>query len=375
MRIVFTGGGTGGHFYPIIAVAEAVRALADKEKILDTELYYYSDSPYDKESLFENGIKYTYIPAGKVRLYSSSKNFFDYFKTGAGILRSLLLLFFLYPDVIFCKGGYGSFPVVCAGRILQIPVVVHESDTTPGRVNKWAGTFARHVAVSYDETVKYFPKDTVIQTGQPIREIVKEKKAAGAFEYLKLNSSIPTILVLGGSLGAEAINNIIIDSLLKLLPNYQIIHQTGISNFAEVKSRTTFLLKGTNLQDRYVSFPFLNPLAMKMAAGAASLVVSRAGSTIFEIASWGIPSIIIPITTSYDDHQKKNAYNYASHGAAEVIEEGNLSPAILIGEIKRCLTDVERNKKMCAAAKAFSSPDAGEKIAQLLINMSLKHEK
>ena len=375
MKIVFTGGGTGGHFYPIIAVAEAVRSISDKEKILDTKLYYYSDSPYDKESLFENGIEYRYIPAGKLRLYKSSANFFDFFKTGTGVLRAVVSLFFLYPDVVFCKGGYGSFPVVLAARLLRIPVVVHESDTVPGRVNKWAGAFAQDIAVSYDETVNYFPKDTVVLTGQPTREIIQQKKAEGAFEYLKLDSSIPTILVLGGSLGAEAINNIIIDSLLKLLEHYQVIHQTGIHNFAEVKARTTFLLKDSKMQDRYVVFPFLNPLAMKMSAGAASLVISRAGSTIFEIAEWGIPSIIIPITESYDDHQKKNAFNYASHGAAEVIEEGNLSPAILISEVNRCLSDKERNAKMSAAAKAFATPDAAEKIAQLLVSIALKHEK
>lgn len=375
MRIVFTGGGSGGHFYPIIAVAEALRALSDREKILDTKLYYYSDAPYDKESLFENGIEYRYVPAGKMRLYSSSSNFFDYFKIAVGSFKALVSLFFLYPDVVFCKGGYGSFPVVFAARILRIPVVVHESDSVPGRVNKWAGKFATNIAVSYDETVQFFPKDKVVLTGQPIREIIKEKKPEGAFEYLKLDSGIPTILILGGSLGAEAINNIILDSLPQLLENYQIIHQVGIKNFEEVKNRVTFLLKNSDKQSRYVPFPFLNPLAMKMAAGAASLVISRAGSTIFEIAAWGIPSIIIPITTSYDDHQKKNAYNYARHGAAEVIEEGNLCPAILISEVKRCLTDRERNARMCSAAKAFSTPNSGEKIAQLLINIALSHEK
>jgi UDP-N-acetylglucosamine--N-acetylmuramyl-(pentapeptide) pyrophosphoryl-undecaprenol N-acetylglucosamine transferase len=129
------------------------------------------------------------------------------------------------------------------------------------------------------------------------------------------------------------------------------------------------------MQGRYVAFAFLNPLAMKMASGAASLVISRAGSTIFEIASWGIPSIIIPITTSQDDHQKKNAYNYASHGAAEVVEEGNLSPAIILSEIKRCLVNDERRIKMSAAAKAFSTPDAASKIARLLVDIALQHEK
>ncbi len=375
MKIVFTGGGTGGHFYPIIAVAESVRAICDREKIVGTKLFYFSDSPYDKESLFENGIIFRYIPAGKLRIYSSTRNFTDSIKTFLGSLSALFSLFVLYPDVIFCKGGYGSFPIVLAARILRIPVIVHESDTVPGRVNQWAGKFAKYVAVSYDETIQFFPKERTILTGQPIREIIKEKKSAGAFEYLKLDSSIPTIFVLGGSLGAEAINNIILDSLPALVEKYQVIHQTGVKNHQEVEARAEYILKGNPNKSRYVSFAFLNPLAMKMASGASSLVVSRAGSTIFEIASWGIPSILIPINYSHDDHQRKNAFNYARHGAAEVIEEGNLSPAILMSEIKRCLDDVPRREKMSQAARSFSNPKAAETIARKLIDIGLSHEK
>ena len=128
MKIVFTGGGTGGHFYPIIAVAESVHKAADKEKIIGLELYYYSDAPYDKEALFENGIRYVHVMAGKRRVYRSAQNFFDLFKTGIGTLQAIGSLFFLYPDVVFGKGGYGSFPALLAARILAIPVVIHESD-------------------------------------------------------------------------------------------------------------------------------------------------------------------------------------------------------------------------------------------------------
>src|SRR5437016_193833 len=135
MKIVFTGGGTGGHFYPIIAIAESLHKIVDREKILDLELYYYSDAPYDKELLFENGITFREIPAGKRRVYSSAKNFFDLFRTGIGTLTALGSLFFLYPDIVFAKGGYASFPVLLAARILGIPVIVHESDSVPGRVN------------------------------------------------------------------------------------------------------------------------------------------------------------------------------------------------------------------------------------------------
>lgn len=375
MKIVFTGGGTGGHFYPIIAVAEAVHKVADREKVLGLELYYYSDSPYDKEALFENGIQFRQIAAGKRRLYGGLQNFLDLFKTGIGTLQAIGSLFFLYPDVVFGKGGYASFPVLLAARILGIPVVIHDSDTVPGRVNIWAGKFAKKIAVSYDEAARFFPKDRVALTGQPIRLGIIEKKSEGAYEYLKLDPTVPVILVIGGSLGAMSINDVIIDSLPKLLEKYQVIHQTGITNFAEVKGRAEFVIGDRqDLRDRYRPFPFLNELAMKMSAGVAALVISRAGSQIFEIAAWGIPAILIPIPEDVSRDQKSNAFNYARHGAAEVIQQGNLSPTILLSEVSRFFENDIRRRNMIASAKAFATPDAAEKIAKMLIDLALEHE-
>ena len=375
MKIAFTGGGTGGHFYPIVAVAESVRELADNEKIIGLKLYYLSDDPYDKEALFANGVEFLHISAGKRRLYSSIQNFFDIFKTAYGCVGALFSLFALYPDVVFSKGGYSSFPVLVAARILQVPVVIHESDCYPGRVNVWAGKFAKKVAVSYDEAAAFFPKDKVAEVGQPIRKEILDRKTEGAFEYLKLDHNIPTILVLGGSQGAEIINDAILDVITTLVKDYQIIHQTGVKNIDGVKARAEFFLHDNENKDRYVPMAFLTPLALKMASGAASLVISRAGSTIFEIASWGIPSIIIPINESNGDHQKKNAFNYARHGAATVIEEGNLSSGILVAEIKRFFGDKERQAKMAQAAKNFSQPDAAQKIARALLDLALSHER
>ena len=374
MKIAFTGGGTGGHFYPIIAVAESVRELADNEKIIGLKLYYLSDDPYDKEALFANGVEFMHISAGKRRLYSSIQNFFDIFKTAYGCISAMFTLFGLYPDVVFSKGGYSSFPVLVAARILQIPVVIHESDCYPGRVNRWAGKFAKKVAVSYDEAAAFFPKDKVAEVGQPIRKAILDRKTEGAFEYLKLDHTIPTILVLGGSQGAEIINDAILDVITTLVKDYQIIHQTGAKNIDGVKARAEFFLHDNENKDRYVPMAFLTPLALKMASGAATLVISRAGSTIFEIASWGIPSIIIPINESNGDHQKKNAFNYARHGAAVVIEEGNLSSGILVAEIKRFYADKDRQAKMSEAAKNFSQPQAAEKIARELLDICLSHE-
>src|SRR3989344_502798 len=122
MKIVFTGGGTGGHFYPIIAVAERVNQIIDEEKILKAKLYYISDSPYDKEMLFENGLLYEEVKTGKMRTYFSLKNFSDIFKTFFGVINATFKMFSIYPDIVFGKGGYASFPTILAARILRIPV-------------------------------------------------------------------------------------------------------------------------------------------------------------------------------------------------------------------------------------------------------------
>ncbi len=376
MKIVFTGGGTGGHFYPIIAVAQKVNQIIDREHIIEAKLYYISDSPYDKEMLVENGLLYEEIASGKMRTYFSFKNFSDIFKIFFGVINAIFKMFSIYPDVVFGKGGYASFPTIFAARVLRIPVVIHESDSAPGRVNKWAGHFAKKVAVSFPEVVDYFPKKTVSWTGQPIRAEIEHKASQKeALEYFKLESGLPIILVLGGSQGAELINNTVLDALPKLIKNYQIIHQTGVKNFKDIFGQAEVVLADNKNKVRYLPFPFLNPLQIKMAAGAANIIISRAGSMLFEIASWNVPSIIIPITISNDDHQRKNAFSYARAGACSVIEEMNMTANILTSEIERILDDKANYEQMTKNAKIFSRPDAAEKIARALVDIALSHEK
>ena len=376
MKIVFTGGGTGGHFYPIIAIAQKVNKIINDEKILGVKLYYISDSPYDKELLFENNLLYEEILTGKMRTYFSFKNFSDIFKTFFGTINAIYKLFSIYPDVVFGKGGYASFPTVFAARILGIPVIIHESDSAPGRVNRWAGRFAKKVAVSFIQAGAYFSIKKVAWTGQPIRsEIVNKSQKRDALDYFKLETDVPTILILGGSQGAELINNTILDALPRLVENYQIIHQTGVRNFSMVSGRGSVVLMDNKYKSRYVCLDFLNSLSMKMAAGAADLIVSRPGSMLFEIAAWNIPSILIPITNTNDDHQKKNAFNYARAGACSVIEEVNMTSNILSSEIERITNDKDVYESMVEGAKNFNKPDAALKIARALIETAIAHEK
>jgi UDP-N-acetylglucosamine--N-acetylmuramyl-(pentapeptide) pyrophosphoryl-undecaprenol N-acetylglucosamine transferase len=376
MKILLTGGGSGGHFYPLIAVAEAINEIAKKDNLVSAELYFMSDNSYDAETLIENNITFVPIFAGKVRRYASALNILDFFKTAIGILVALKKVFSIYPDVIFSKGAYASFPVLVAAKLLRIPVIIHESDSVPGKTNLWASKFAMKVAVSYPETIKYFRDQTkVAYTGNPLRKSVINLDKNGAHEYLQLEKDIPTILIIGGSLGAMLINERILDALPKLVEKYQILHQTGKNNVVDVTKTSEIVLGDNPNKNRYRIFDYLNNISLIKAAGAADLIITRAGSTIFEIASWGVPSIVIPITESNGNHQRLNAYTYARSGAASVIEEANLTTNVLVGEIDRILQDKALREKMSAAAKAFTHPEAANKIAREIIQIALSHEE
>jgi UDP-N-acetylglucosamine--N-acetylmuramyl-(pentapeptide) pyrophosphoryl-undecaprenol N-acetylglucosamine transferase len=375
MKILFTGGGSGGHFYPILSVAQEISKLSKDYRLIPPQLYYVSDTPYNEGLLYDNDIIYKRNVSGKKRMYSSTKNFFDLFKTGWGIITALWTMFSIYPDVVFSKGAYASFPVLIAARFFRIPVVIHESDTVPGRVSRFSGKFAQRIAVSYQEAAAFFPKDKVAVTGNPVRKEITEPLTEGAHEFLKLENDTPVILVLGGSLGAAMINDTIIDALPKLIEKFQIIHQTGKNNFESVSTRAETVLFNNKFQNRYKPFDYLNELAMRMSAGVADIVISRAGSAIFEIASWGKPSVIIPITESHGDHQRKNAYAYARTKACVVLEESNVTPNILISEIERILSNEMERKAMSEAAKNFFNPNAARSIAKEILDIAVKHEK
>ena len=374
MRILFTGGGTGGHFYPIISVAQELQALAKEKRLLDLELFYLSPTPYNPGVLYETGITYKKNSAGKLRRYFSLLNFLDLWKTLWGVIISTLELYSLYPDVVFGKGGYASFPALLAARLLHIPVVIHESDTVPGRVNLWAGKFAQRVAVSYKEAAKYFPAGSVAYTGQPVRKEIANPITEGAREFLKLEEDVPVILILGGSQGAQKINDAVLGGLKELVEKYAVIHQAGERNIAEVSATGEAVLFGSSHKDRYKPYDYLNPLALRMAAGVASVVISRAGSTIFEIAAWRGPAIIIPINERVSRDQRSNAFAYARSGACEVIEEGNLTPNILVSELERLVNNEETRQKMKEAARSFYKPDAARLVAEEILKIALEHE-
>lgn len=378
MTIAFTGGGTGGHFYPIIAIAEALADLVREKHLVEPKLYYLAPTPFDEKALFENGIVYLNTPAGKIRRYASIRNFTDSFLTAFGTLSALFTLFRLYPDVVVSKGGYGSVPTTLAARILGIPVIIHESDARPGRANLLAAGWADKIAISFESAARYFPKKVqsrIARTGIPIRKALLRTEKEGARQYLDLEEGIPTVLVLGGSQGAIKINEAVISALPDLVAFANIIHQTGQANFKNVQDVAQVALTKNPHAKRYHPINYLNEVSLQRAAGIADIIVSRAGAnSIAEIGLWKKPSIIIPIPESISHDQRTNAYAYARTGAAVVVEEENLTPHLIVSEIKRITGDPELGKRMGDSAQGFTDPDAARIIAGEILSIALSHE-
>lgn len=373
MRIVFVGGGSGGHFYPLIAIAEAIR-VRDTELGTDTELYYMGPEVFNRSELRKYRIKYTYCPAGKQRTYRSILNFLDKFKIIFGIFIGFWKLYYLYPDVIMSKGGYTSVPVVLAAWLLKIPVVIHESDAVPGKANKLAARFARYIGIAHDDVAGYFPAEKVALVGMPIRNFFFEK-LSNPHETIGIKTDRPVIFVTGGSQGAQKVNTLILHSLIKLLPNYTIVHQAGDAHAKKVMETASVLVKDPELLQHYYVMGHMSQKQMKAALQAATLVVSRAGSTtLFEIGLNSKPAIIIPIPEDVSRDQRSNAYAYARSGGAIVLEEHNLSDDILATEILRVLEEPGLYDKMSEGAENFTVASAAYTLADTLLGIGKEHE-
>lgn len=369
MRILFVGGGTGGHFYPLIAIAEAIKE-ADNGT---AELLYMGPNAYDQAELDRLNISFVRCPAGKSRRYGSILNFLDVFKTLWGVFVAITKLFVIYPDVVMSKGGYTSVPVILAAAFLRIPIVIHESDAVPGRANKIAARFARYIAISYDEVAPYFPENKIALTGIPIRKVFLQAPE-NPHQTLGIPADKPLLVVTGGSSGAERINTLILDSLDELLPNFTLLHIVGKNNLVAVQETAKARGLDPALLKHYFVVDSLSGEKMSAALYAAHLAIARAGSTtIFELALTGTPAILIPIPQNISHDQRTNAYAYARTGAASVIEEHNLTDGLLAAEVTRIMQESGVHQTMYEAAVKFTTPHAAATLATTLQGIALEH--
>lgn len=373
-RVLFTGGGSGGHVYPLLAVAEELKQQALGEKI-DLELHYLGPRDEYAEILWFAGFKVSSLVAGKVRRYASFQNILDVPKFFIGLIEAFFKVYWLMPDVIFSKGGTGSLSVVLAGKFYMIPIIIHESDASPGINNLLAARFASRIAVSFERAMRYFNPKKTAWIGTPMRKELLDKPAQeSAKESLGFDPKRPLVLIVSGSQGSVRINEFILTNLEELLKETQVLHQTGQANFHEVErlARPTVINLPPQIaaKTRYKPIAYLDKDSLKLALAAADLVISRAGSMISEISAFAKPAILIPLREAANDHQRANANEFARTGAAVVIEETNLLPGIFLGQVKAILEHPDVLQKMSLASQNFFKPGAAETIAQEILRLA-----
>ena len=376
MKILFTGGGTAGHVFPIIAVARELRRLG-----LNWKFYYVGPKDeFGSILLSQEDIKIKTILAGKVRRYANwqaiLENIFDItFKIPLSFFQSIFYVFFLAPDLIFSKGGYGSLAPVLCGWLLRIPVILHEADVVPGLANQISSKLVSKILVSFPVAqTEYFSAKKMASFGNPVRiELLRGSKEK-AREFVGLTGEKPVIFIMGGSQGAQKINDTILEILPQILSEFELIHQTGEKNLEEVLRESKVVI-GKELEKYYHPVGFLKEIELGEAYAAADFVLSRAGSgSIFEIAALEKSSILVPLALAAQDHQVKNAYAYldVSRGATVVIEESNLTPHFLLEKIKYLFAVPGELEKMSQAAKSFAKLDSGRLIAEYMMNYDKK---
>ena len=419
--MVVTGGGTGGHVYPGLAVAEVLRRNYDVEI-----LWIGSAHGLEARLVRESGIAFASVPAGKLRRYFSTRNLLDVFSVVAGFFRAIALLGSYRPDFVFSKGGYVSVPPVVAAWFLGVPVATHESDLVPGLATRLNAPFCTTVFLPYDQTARRFTtapgrlfgavikvlavfrrrrrrgaqplhrrntgglRTRVVVSGNPVRLDLAEGDAEAGRRLAGADPAAPVVLVLGGSQGAEQINTAVADIIEELCRAAVIVHQHGrgkashggrvkllsagegklfsagegklLSAAPRERSGTTGALNPTFAR-RYRPMEYIGAEYPDLLA-AADLVISRAGAgTLWEIASAGKASILVPLVSGSRGDQVGNAELFARAGASVVLNGERVDSASLLDRARRLLADEELRRRMGAAAAGFTHGNAAFTIA------------
>lgn len=352
-KIILTGGGTAGHVTPNIA-------LLPKLKEAGYEVSYIgSYDGIEKKLIEDEGIKYYGISSGKLRRYLDIKNFSDPFKVLKGYAEAKKLIKSLKPDVIFSKGGFVSVPVVFAAKDCKVPVIIHESDMTPGLANKLSIPKATKVCCNFPETMKYLPEGKSVLSGSPIREQILNGNRSKGLEFLGFNEEKPIILIMGGSIGSVFINNAVRGALDILLEKYQIVHLVGKGNVDHNYDNRT----------GYRQFEFISDQLPDLFA-CCSLMISRAGANaICEILALKIPNILIPLSAAASrGDQILNAESFKKQGFSLVMQEEEVTVETLTDNINWLY---ENKEKYIDKMSESGQMDAVSTIINLIKEISL----
>lgn len=363
-KIVIAGGGTGGHVFPAIAIAKAMKSITPATEIL----FFGAKGKLEMKKVPLEGFNIIGLPISGLKRKFSFKNFLLPFKILKSLYIAAVNLRKFKPDVVVGVGGYASAPVVFVSYLMQIPIVLQEQNSFPGLVNRIFANKVKRIFVAYDEMEKFFPKHKIVNCGNPVRIDIKESKITRdeAIEFFKLDKNLPVLLVVGGSLGALSINNAVLNSLQHFEnTDIQIIWQTG-KNYYE-----TAIFSVNNFKnERFKCFKFIE--RMDMAYAACDIIVSRAGAlAISEQTIVAKPVILVPSPNVTNDHQTHNANSLVTKNAAIMIKDSEIGNQ-LFDSVNSLINDKNMQLALSENIKKLAQKDADVFIANEIFNLCVK---
>lgn len=375
MRILISGGGTGGHIYPALAVAAELRDT------YGAELLYIGDvNGLETRIVPPTGIPFAGISAGKLRRYLSLSLFTDLGRIPIGMAQARKLARDFRPDAAFTSGGYVSVPAGVAARMAGAPLVMHQQDVPPNLANRLLTPIATRISVSFPASLPYFPKAKTALLGNPVRaEVLAAARLdpAQARARLGLDPRIPVVLVTGGSQGARKLNQVVAAALPQLLRSCQVLHVSGELTFEATRAQAEQALAATpELGARYVLAPYLKT-EMPDALAACDIALCRSGAaTLTELAIVGRASVLVPLPPGFTGSpQAVNAAMFQQAGAALVIANNDLTPARAIDALMPLLGDANRRLQMALAARKLGRPDAAHELAALVASLAQRNTR
>ena len=374
MRVLVSGGGTGGHIYPALAIATQLRTQHQAEI-----LFLGSDDGLENEIVPAAGFRLATVKAGKLRRYLSFKTITGVLRVPLGMIQAFRIVRKFRPDAAFTSGGYVAVPAALATRLNGVPLLLHQQDVPPNLSNRLAAPLATRISVAFADSLPYFPARKTLVLGNPIRQSMLDVRATTpqqARTSLGFDAATPLLLVTGGSQGARHLNQVVCHALPQLLAHCQVLQISGKDLYNETRSLANSVLADQDeaLQQRYRLVPYLNeemPLAMQ----AADLVLCRSGaSTLTELAILSKPSILVPLPPAIGSSpQEANAAMFGRKQAAIVILNDDLKPEILVERVKSILTSSTLLEAMSQAVSEFAKPEATQDITKEIIKIAKRN--
>ncbi len=368
MKVIVTGGVTGGHIYPALAVAEAVRKLVPEAAVI----FVGGRAGLEARIVPRSGMAFHGITSGRIRKLLTLSTIPALVSGWRGYREAGSFLQSFRPNVVIGTGGYVASATIEAAVNFDIPTVILEPNAASGRMNRLLAPKVTRICIAYEENRSDFPPDKTLLTGVPIREgIVSRSSPTEARQGLGVNPDAFTLLIAGGSQGAQSLNEIVMDTLPLLSPGMQVLHQTGEAHLDEIRSRAN---SATERLIRYEPRAYFDGEQMPMAYRAADIIVCRCGTTLAEVTANGIPALMVPLPSAYADHQTANARAVERAGGGVLLPQASLTPRQLADEVNALAADTARRDHMAAASRSLGRPDAARKVAEIALEIARSHE-